>query len=114
MSDSESAVSTSEDELATPTKTINSSSPLPYEELRNPSPEMRRPSLPRRSKSATPGNPKYTGVGEDGADGTGKDDAAKDIDSEEEWNGDDEETPSKKKKTWKERTGLKEGEEDDD
>ena len=43
-------------------------------------------------------------------DGTGKDDAAKEIDSDEEWNGDDEGTPSKKvKRSWRERTGLKDG-----
>ena len=123
LSDSASAKSSdSEDELATPTKTINTnSSPLP-------SSTGRRTSLPRRSKSLTPGKARYINADDDG---TGKDDAAKEISSEEEWNGDDADgtgrgmlgglgkgrgrsgTPTKKRKGWRERVGLKEGEEDD-
>ncbi len=117
LSDSASTTS-SEDELATPTKIINSSSPL----LSN---TTSRPSLPRRSTSATPSKARYTGA-DVIDDGTGPDDAAKEIDSGEEWNGDDEEggksgkngsrkgMPSKRvKKGWRERVGWEEEEEDD-
>ena len=99
---------TSEDEFSTPTKpgvntTSNNLSLI----------SDRRPSLPRRSKSATPAV--YATLDED--DGTGLDDAAKDVSSSEEYDvnkdkGGKKMTPNGKRIGWRDRVGDEEEEED--
>jgi hypothetical protein len=92
---------TSEDEFLTPTKprvdpTSNNMSMI----------SDRRPSLPRRTKSATPAV--YATLDDD--DGTGLDDAAKDVSSSEEYDvnkdkGGRKMTPNGKRIGWRDRVG---------